>query len=80
MKNNKLFIESLDELSLGDYEELLGEEIRPELVIGMDFDTTVRCRDGVWRPFQNAHSCGQRQRETTESHGDELDHEAYLEI
>jgi hypothetical protein len=78
---DKAYIESLDELEMGDYEDLFSDEIRPELVLGMNGDTTVRCHDGVWRPFQAAQSHGLRTRGTTETEDslDPSDKESYLE-
>jgi hypothetical protein len=78
---DKLFIESLDELGIEDYEQLFGEEVRPELVVGLDYNSTVRCHDRIWRPFRDAQSHGLRVCDTTETEDslDPADKEGYVD-
>lgn len=52
------FIDDLDEITFEDYEEIFRDDIIPELVSGVHSSSSVRCRDGVWRPFADIRSHG----------------------
>ncbi len=73
------FIENLDDVTYGDYEEVLHDDIIPELVSGIDSNSSVRCRDGVWRPFADIRSHGFGADNAPGDVADDFDREGYFE-